>query len=831
MSVTSRQDVDGDLYIKGNITVLGSQEIGDFASLITEIQQSRVTSQRVKAWADALLLSIIRDSLLSITEKADLKRRWQEIVIEYPIVRNRATGIGMLETDTKIVFFDGAYNALDTYLNISPGLLVDMTTASDIDAEEFLGKFNDYIGAREDLLSEALFLEHDAIERVRNGDIVEGAIARAALEAGFLSEYEATVSELFPAGVGSSSAIEIIEPRTAINESTLDYLLSLVGDSEEQLELRALEIKLIASQADEDRTRISSLEIGLDSITQTVAELVPLQEGQLVNLSQITQNAHAIEQLVTEGTYDPGTGSIDSYTLAQTKLLKDRFEVFIGGGGGDYDLASWIVKQDEISAIVQSVLVEEGTLVAAVTQIIQDDQSIRMQAVDLRSETIEQLDEAFAEAQAGILITSQHIELAVQEQAYKNEQLSALIVVEAEKITSEVQRAIGAEEILASQIIQTAESINLAVWGPEGPGGQSLSSQLAMLAGSFAAQVEGGGSSAFLSLSVTIPATITPAMRAAMVTASSEAEVAAVYAPTAQGFYIVRSDAITSSIKTLKDKLRIANLLGSQIVLDADEILMGSRIRASHLDIDDVNASGMITVGTDQIDGLLNVHGKIIVDLIDTEDLFATNAVFRGSILSGPLELNVSPAVNVEVGIPSSIKLIDLVQNIVSAIGQSSGSFVCLGTLNGVEFTEIEYAFSTQAKRAEFWMYKGELYNSDWMDKYWSDYTRRDCSIKLSHNGVVIYNASDYHETPKYWSGPSGFLFPKGTHAYDSMNPPNSIPELGGTVYPGSGTVSFTQGTSTMKLVNLTTYLSTLPSHSVYLEADAAGDYYVKVKS
>lgn len=98
---------------------------------------------------DELLNTITSDSIISITEKPSVFLEWNRIVADYPLVRARAIALGLPATDTKIVDFDNAYNALNTYLNVSPGILVDMTQPSNIVKTEFVLKFADYTTARE----------------------------------------------------------------------------------------------------------------------------------------------------------------------------------------------------------------------------------------------------------------------------------------------------------------------------------------------------------------------------------------------------------------------------------------------------------------------------------------------------------------------------------------------------------------------------------------------------------------------------------------------------------------------------------------------------------
>jgi len=449
-------------------------------------------------------------------------------------------------------------------------------------------------------------------EAIRGGDLIDGAIDRAKLESGLMDEFGQMQTELFPAGIGQQSTIELITPRVGIAEDVIDNLYGLIGEQEELVEVRAKEILLVASQADADRTRIASVEIGLDSIVQTVAELIPLQEGQVLNLTQITQNAQAIELMATEGTYDPGTGAVDTKSLAEAKLVKDRFDVFIGGTGDDHDAATWVVKQDEIAARVQAVVEDDAGVRTAITEIVQTDESIAMQVSDLRSTTLEDVDAALVEAQAGILVTSQMVAVEAQARGALGEELSGKIVVEADRITSEVSRATESEGTLASQIVQTAESINLSVFGTEAAPGPlpAVQSQLAITKNSIAAQVEGSGATALLAMSVTLPSQINEATYQRMINAIvrgvpvGSTKVLAVYTLQPDGTYAIKSAVLTDDYKALKTALRDSGLLGSQITLDADEILLGGQVKAANIDVGDLNSKGTVIVGQSQVTGL-----------------------------------------------------------------------------------------------------------------------------------------------------------------------------------------------------------------------------------
>ena len=469
-----------------------------------------------------------------------------------------------------------------------------------------------------------------------------GAIERSKLEANFQEEFSSISSELFPNGTDSQSKITLIEPRAALAEDMLDHLYTLVEEREGRSIIHDNEIILIAEQADTDRSRISSVEITLDSITSTVEAMVNAEQGNTFDLTQVTQNTANIILMATAGRYDPGTGEIDAPFLATVTLTKDRLDALVQGTGDDFAaISEFIVTPDTISATVENLIETSEGVQASISSIVQTDQTIALRVQNATLEAIERIDDALCQAEAGILITQQRIEIGVQDQSEENTTLRALIAITAEDITSEVSRASTAEGYLGSQIVQTADGINLAVWGSTTPGSTPLSTQLSAQAGILAAQVSGGGASAFLSLSVTIPAMIDATMRATFVSNASEAAVAAVYALASNGFYYVKSGATSTQIKTLKSALRTAGLLGSQIALDADEILMGGKITAEQIDATAIIVSASNVSGLGDLAVLYSLSASDVGARASTWQPNWTSDVsdkpgFRGNLASAP---------------------------------------------------------------------------------------------------------------------------------------------------------------------------------------------------
>ena len=102
---------------------------------------------------------------------------------------------------------------------------------------------------------------------------------------------------------------------------------------------------------------------------------------------------------------------------------------------------------------------------------------------------------------------------------------------------------------------------------------RELTGLIDVQAGAVTALVEGGGAAGELSLSLNLPVMIDATTRAALVTASTEEKVAAVYALVAgTEYYGIKGNASNAAVKALWDDAIAGGLLASQIVLSADQI-------------------------------------------------------------------------------------------------------------------------------------------------------------------------------------------------------------------------------------------------------------------
>jgi len=288
------------------------------------------------------------------------------------------------------------------------------------------------------------------------------------------------------------------------------------------------------------------------------------------------------------------------------------------------------------------------------------------------------LDEAYVAAASSFLVNNQGISLEVQDRKQQGVELNAAIVIEADRITSEVSRATESEGTLASQIIQTAEAINLAVWGlndtPDYVEGRDVFSQLSLVQDSFSAMVSGVGSSAYLGLQITLPLEISAQTFSDMVTASGNANlVNAVYVVQAitndLAIYVLRPNASQADFDTLRTALRTCDppLLGSRFTVEAEELVFsGQSVFTLGGKLPNASVDGLGSLATKSnvniadLEPTLVVNGKLKADYIEASALTigwsqltdsstyvdpkgtAANLVprFRGSLTADPASEN-----------------------------------------------------------------------------------------------------------------------------------------------------------------------------------------------
>ena len=136
----------------GSLEVAGELTGAAVSKIITDSTAAQHTASLLYSTYDAFITSIISDGKLSVAEKADLARRWDEIETEYPLVKTNAENVGVNTSNATYEAYETAYTNLNTYLNGASGVLVDMSVASDIDAAAFTTLYTAYTTALYNLI-------------------------------------------------------------------------------------------------------------------------------------------------------------------------------------------------------------------------------------------------------------------------------------------------------------------------------------------------------------------------------------------------------------------------------------------------------------------------------------------------------------------------------------------------------------------------------------------------------------------------------------------------------------------------------------------------------
>jgi hypothetical protein len=424
-----------------------------------------------------------------------------------------------------------------------------------------------------------------AIERVRHGDLVDGAIARLKLEAGFIDEHDEIYLDLFPYGTGQSK-LSVLEPSTLATQALIEQALDLIKNTEEG-------VHSTMRQTTANGVKISSIEQDIDTISMTVSELY----GGTVDLTIFTQTKNKIDMIATSGEYSDNGTIKPGWAKANIDVMARQISLVVEANGPDnWKVAETIITEDSIASKVAGVIIADSGVQTTISNIVQTSDAINLSVERLRSETQQKIDEVWQEMQAGISITS--------------------------------------------------DQIIMAVFGEQRPGDTPLQTQVSLLAGSFSVLTEGYGSSAFLGMSTSVPVMITASKRAEFVGYSNESIVAACYQEQNDSF-VLRSGVTNAAYKLLKDALRAHNALGSMIALDADEILMGGKVHAGSIYVDQAFVTklgspdepvaemtlGWLTLAAGKI------TGKLEANQIKVEDLQITNGNISGVLAGNKIDV------------------------------------------------------------------------------------------------------------------------------------------------------------------------------------------------
>ena len=266
----------------------------------------------------------------------------------------------------------------------------------------------------------------------------------------------------------------------------------------------------------------------------------------------------------------------------------------------------------------------------------------RAQTIEQQREYITQGDaeaSASGAAQAAVdTVTTGHRFTNVYKLRAPNECLEEIIA----KMDDDARNASASISISEDEILLQVDNVE-----------KGLRGLIDIQAGAVTALVEGGGASGQMSLTLNLPAMIDASTRAAMITASTEEKVNAVYALVAgTTYYAIKGNASNQAVKALWDDAIAGGLIASQIILSADQINIAGKTIYTSSKTDSVATtsaeskrndvaqklgyadwSAMETAATQNktiIDG-----GLIRTSLIDTDAIKATQGFFTNIEVSG----------------------------------------------------------------------------------------------------------------------------------------------------------------------------------------------------
>jgi len=243
-------------------------------------------------------------------------------------------------------------------------------------ADAGIVELGEQLSAEDDRLTNV----EEGLQRVHDGDIADGALDRATLEAGFVDEHERSVSELWPEGVEAPSAVDVErEARLAEVAAERDRLDSLepeifpygpnapsspdilAGDllsiealanilerematRDEGMIIAEQRILLIAQDTAGAIDRVGSLEVTIDEIEAIVAEF----SGDHTRIAALEIQADEIEASVSD--YDAEKAKIASLQLTVDSINSILAELNVGGE--IINLSLIIQNADRIAQIV-----------------------------------------------------------------------------------------------------------------------------------------------------------------------------------------------------------------------------------------------------------------------------------------------------------------------------------------------------------------------------------------------------------------------------------------------------------------------------------------------
>lgn len=132
---------------------IGAEAISAYSiNAITYEDELRSTIGATAAEALDNIAHLMDDNILTPVEKQNLKRVWDGIAAEYPIVKTRAEAVGILSYRLDYIAYVAAYDTLDAYLNTAPDPFDDLTVETVVSGSTLRGYFADYWLQKQELL-------------------------------------------------------------------------------------------------------------------------------------------------------------------------------------------------------------------------------------------------------------------------------------------------------------------------------------------------------------------------------------------------------------------------------------------------------------------------------------------------------------------------------------------------------------------------------------------------------------------------------------------------------------------------------------------------------
>lgn len=130
-------------------------------TLNTKAETSQATAEEAKEKAEEAMGEINymgSDSKITPVEKLTIKDKWEEIKKEYTSILNQAK-----EYSVSTTTYTSYYNTLNTYLNGTDGLLIDMSVTTSIVRSTYQARFNNYYTYRQNVLDNIAIASKKAI--------------------------------------------------------------------------------------------------------------------------------------------------------------------------------------------------------------------------------------------------------------------------------------------------------------------------------------------------------------------------------------------------------------------------------------------------------------------------------------------------------------------------------------------------------------------------------------------------------------------------------------------------------------------------------------------